>query len=290
MRHTADARRHRGISCRNLRELVRYHDAPVYTITYYVHWLLMEQHRRARLPDLGQRHRRRRAVHRLLRPPPRLPGRRSQRPGRATRRALAAWQRARRSRSCAIRSCSDPDLFVDDPGVPRPHLSRRRRVRGVPAPTPWREPFAESRYTDELLRNRMLNELFHESGAGDPARGRSQRHVLLDREPLAVPRSRPVRVLPAASRRGTSCATGAPRRCCATRCAASCPDAVLDNRRKVGFNAPILDFLDVARPGVRDDAARRQPDLRLRAPRRDRGAARQALTCRTARASSCSTS
>ncbi len=29
-------------SCPKLRELVRHHDAPVYTITYYVHWLLME--------------------------------------------------------------------------------------------------------------------------------------------------------------------------------------------------------------------------------------------------------
>ena len=29
------------------------------------------------------------------------------------------------------------------------------------------------------------------------------------------------------------------------------PDAVLDNRRKVGFNAPILDLLDVSSPEVR---------------------------------------
>jgi asparagine synthase (glutamine-hydrolysing) len=29
------------------------------------------------------------------------------------------------------------------------------------------------------------------------------------------------------------------------------PDQIIDNRRKVGFNAPILDFLDVADPAVR---------------------------------------
>jgi asparagine synthase (glutamine-hydrolysing) len=31
------------------------------------------------------------------------------------------------------------------------------------------------------------------------------------------------------------------------------PDAVLDNRRKVGFNAPILDLLDVDDPAVRHE-------------------------------------
>ena len=28
---------------------------------------------------------------------------------------------------------------------------------------PWREAFAEQRYTDDLLRNRMLNEIFQET-------------------------------------------------------------------------------------------------------------------------------
>ncbi len=29
------------------------------------------------------------------------------------------------------------------------------------------------------------------------------------------------------------------------------PDAIIDNRRKVGFNAPVLDYLDVNEPEVR---------------------------------------
>ena len=71
----------------------------------------------------------------------------------------------------------------------------------------------------------MLNELFHESGPGDPARGRPQRHVLLDREPLALPRPRSVRVLEPRSRPATSCSAAWPRPSCATRCAGIVPDA-----------------------------------------------------------------
>ena len=37
--------------------------------------------------------------------------------------------------------------FVDDPRLPRPHLPRRRRVRRLPAPTPFAEPFAERAFT-----------------------------------------------------------------------------------------------------------------------------------------------
>ena len=93
-----------------LRELVRHHDAPVYTITYYVQWLLMEHVHAGRLQDLDQRHRGRRAVtgyydhHSLI-------SRRCM----ATRRCTALrWRPGSEHvrRRSAIRTCQNPDLFV----------------------------------------------------------------------------------------------------------------------------------------------------------------------------------
>ena len=230
-----------------LRALVRHHDAPVYTITYYVHWLLMECDPRARLP---------RSRSAAPRPTSCSPATTTTTSPTCARSGTTGAGDAPRgapgastsSRSCATRILSNPDLFVDDPELPRSHLpraptssrrylTRRRSTSG----------FARSGYTDDLLRNRMLNELFARGRAGDPARGRPQRDVLLDREPLAVPRPRAVRVLEHIPTRHL-CATDAPRRCCASRCAASRPTAILDNRRKVGFNAPILDSARRRRP------------------------------------------
>jgi asparagine synthase (glutamine-hydrolysing) len=46
------------------------------------------------------------------------------------------------------------------------------------------------------------------------------------------------------------------------------PDAVIDNPRKVGFNAPILDYLDVSSNSVRDELLADSPVFDL--IRRDR--------------------
>ena len=263
-------------SCRSCASSCATTTRRVYTITYFVHWLLMEAIARARLPDLGQRHGGRRAVHAAtttttsptcatIRDEPALHAR-----------SVGELAASTSRRSCATRSCQDPDLLRRGPGAAattststptssRGYLTRavRRAVRrGATTPT-------------TLLRNRMLNELFHESVPvilhEDDLNAMyfsiENRSPFLDRELFEFSLVDPDRA--------TSCATAWPRPCCATRCAASCPTAILDNRRKVGFNAPILDLLDVERPrGARASCS---------------ATARSGSTCAATRSRSCST-
>ena len=150
----------------------------------------------------------------------------------------AAWQRARRA-----------DRAQSVPAGSRP-LRRRRpasaitssrapRARGYLRARRGTEPFAEERFTPDLLRNRMLNELFHEAVPvilhEDDLN--AMYYSIENRSP--VPRPRAVRVRrhdpdpPSDARRLRA------RPCCATRCAASLPTRSSTIRRKVGFNAPI---------------------------------------------------
>ena len=124
VRHTSIALDTRDFLPR-LRELVRHHDAPVYTITYFVQWLLMQAIHRARLPRLGQRHGRRRALQRLLRPPPRLPARGARRAG--TARGLAARVAGARAADHPQPVPVQPRPVRRRPGLPRPHLPRAPR-------------------------------------------------------------------------------------------------------------------------------------------------------------------
>jgi len=128
---------------------------------------------------------------------------------------------------------------VKDPAL-RDHIYLNADDFALYLRRPWRETFTEESYTSGLLRNRMMNELFHESVPPILTKTTS-RDVLLDREPLAVSRHRLVRDLrahpdapshPARSRQGglRDAVRGI------------APDRVIDNPRKVGFNAPIGDL------------------------------------------------
>lgn len=230
-----------------LRTLVRQHDAPVYTITYFAHWLLMESiaahgyrisvsgtaadelftgyydHHLAYLYEMRGdpvlRETSRRAWTEHIRPIVRNP------------------------------YLGNPDLFIENPGF-RDHIFLGADEFARYLCIAWREPFAEAKFTDSLLRNRMLNEMFHEAVPvilheddlnamyfsienRSPYLDRSlfefcyripSRHLIRDGYAKAVLRD---------AMRGIV------------------PERVLDSRRKVGFNAPIVSFLDVRDPVVR---------------------------------------
>jgi asparagine synthase (glutamine-hydrolysing) len=230
-----------------LRRLVRQHDAPVHTITYYAHWRLMEA-----VAEHGYR-----VVvsgtaadelftgyydHHLLylaevAGDPALHAR-----------ALAAWQTQVQPlvRNPHLR---DPDLFARDAKF-RDHIFLDAPAFARYLTSPWDEPFGERRLAPGLLRNRMLNELFHETtpailhedDLNAMAFSLENRSPFLDRALFEWSCRIPVRHL---VREGRAKATLRE----AVRGLA--PDVVLDNPRKVGFNAPIGAFLDVADPGVR---------------------------------------
>ena len=231
----------------NLRTLVLQHDAPVYTITYYVQWRLM-----AAIAAAGYRvsvsgtgadelfsgyfdhHNAYLAAVRND------PARHAA--------ALAEWNE---HVAPIVRNpyLQDPELFVRDPAERR-HIFLNAEEFEDYLREPWHEDFAEADYSTVLLRNRMLNELFHEAVPAilheDDLNAMyysiENRSPFLDRGLFETAGRIPTRHL---VRRGRAKALLRE----AVRGIA--PDAVIDNPRKVGFNAPILDLLDVADPAVR---------------------------------------
>jgi asparagine synthase (glutamine-hydrolysing) len=231
-----------------LRELIRHHHAPVYTISYYAHWLLMQSiseagyqisvsgtgadelfsgyydHHLAYLYEIRED----RDLH---------------------TRSLSAWQEHVRP---TVRNpfLSDPDRFIADPGF-RDHIFLNASGFAQYLKAEWYEPFSETHYTDDLLRNRMLNELFHESVPvilhEDDLNAMffsiENRSPYLDRELFEFCSSIPTRHL---------IQEGKAKAVLREAVRGLAPDAIVDNRRKVGFNAPVLDFLDIDDPKVVD--------------------------------------
>lgn len=246
LRHTAVPVRTEGF-LEGLRTLVRYHDSPVCTITYFTHWLLMEAIHRAgyRISVSGT------AADELftgyydhhlaylyeIRNDPALHA--------ASRKA---WMEHIRP---IVRNpfLQDPDAFVKNPGM-RDHIFLHADGFTKQLAEPWSEPFGETAYTPNLLRNRMLNELFHEAVPvilhEDDLNAMyfsiENRSPFLDRNLFEFCSSIPTRHL-MRDAYTKSVLRDAMR--------GIVPDPILDNRRKVGFNAPIFSFLDATDPEVR---------------------------------------
>lgn len=230
-----------------LRELVRYHDAPVYTITYYAQWMLQEaiaaagyrisisgtgadelfsgyyDHHLAYLYEIrGDA-----GLHAA---------------------AKAAWQEHIRP---IVRNphLGNSELFVDDPGF-RDHIYLDAAGFAAYLRKPWHESFAEEKYRDELLRNRMLNEMFHEAVPvilhEDDLNAMyfsvENRSPFLDRDLFEFCNAIPSRHL---------IRDGRAKAVLRDAVAGIAPDPVMKNRRKVGFNAPIRSYLDTNDPAVR---------------------------------------
>lgn len=230
-----------------LRELVRHHDAPVYTITYFVQWLLMQSihehgyrvsvsgtaadelysgyydHHLAYLYEVRDQ-------------------------AAVAERARNAWAEHVRP---VVRNpyLSDPDLFVRDPGF-RGHIYLGADEFATYLTNGFSEGFAEREFTTNLLRNRMLNELFaeavpvilHEDDLNAMYYSIENRSPFLDRELFEHSLSVPTRHL---------VQDGKAKAVLREAMRGIVPDRVLDNRRKVGFNAPIESLLDADDPAVR---------------------------------------
>jgi asparagine synthase (glutamine-hydrolysing) len=230
-----------------LRELVRYHDAPVYTITYYAHWLLMQSIGAhgyrvavsgtaadelfsgyydhflmylAAVKDDPERH----------------------------RAAVAAWTEHIQP---IVRNpfLSDPDRFVRDPGF-RDHIYLDADGFAAFLHEPWSEAFDEEKYTANVLRNRMLNELFHEAvpvilhedDLNAMYYSIENRSPFLDRALFEWTCRIPTRHL---------MRDGYAKAVLRDAMRGIVPAPILDSRRKVGFNAPIFSFLDPRDPATR---------------------------------------
>lgn len=230
-----------------LRSLVRYHDAPVYTITYYAQWLLSQSiadhgyrvsvsgtaadelfsgyfdHHLAYLNEVQDD----RDLHAASR---------------------TAWEERVRP---VVRNpyLSDPDLFLDNPDF-RGHIFLGASDFSGYLVNGWYESFAEGHYTDSLLRNRMMNEMFHEAvpmalhedDLNSMYFSIENRSPYLDRDLFEFCYSVPSKYL---------IRNGLAKVVLRDAMRGIVPQRILDNPRKVGFNAPIFSFLDTADPEVR---------------------------------------
>lgn len=238
-----------------LRELVRYHDAPVCTITYYAHWLLMEAvaAHKYRISVSGS------AADELfsgyydhhlwylheVRKEPALYA--------ASR---AAWESHIKP---IVRNpfLKDPDAFTRDPSF-RGHIFLNAEEFASCLREPWSEPFREERFTSDLLRNRMMNELFHEATPvvlhEDDLNAMyysiENRSPFLDRRLFEFCSSIPTRHL---------VRDGRAKAVLRDAMKGIVPDVVLESRRKVGFNAPIFSFLDLSDAEVQRELFRDSP-------------------------------
>jgi asparagine synthase (glutamine-hydrolysing) len=231
-----------------LRTLIRHHDAPVYTITYFAHWLLQEQIAKAgyKISVSGtaadelfsgyfDHHQ---AYLRAVSDQPELHSQSRQN-----------WQDHILP---VVRNpfLQDPELFIKSP-FERGHIYLNADEFSGYLHHPWRENFQERFYHSELLRNRMLNELFHEATPvilhEDDLNAMfysiENRSPFLDRELFEWSLKIPTQYL---------LRDGMAKAVLRDAMRGIVPDPVLDNRRKVGFNAPIFDFLDIQNPEIRN--------------------------------------
>ena len=233
----------------SLREQVRYHDAPVATISYFVHWRLMQRIRsegyRVSVSGTGADELFSGYYdHHLF--------------------YLAAIQddevrlaEARRAWEAHVRPSvrnpflSDWDRFVKTPSF-RDHIYLDAEGFSACLTRPWQEPFGERVFTSvDGLRNRMLNELFvesvpvilHEDDLNAMSCSIENRSPYLDRSLFEFAGTIPTRHL---------VQHGFAKAVLRDAVRDIVPPAIVDNRRKIGFNAAIGSLLDLQSAAVRE--------------------------------------
>jgi asparagine synthase (glutamine-hydrolysing) len=232
-----------------LRELVRYHDAPVYTITYYTHWLLMQSiHQKGYKISLSgtaadelfsgyyDHHLQYLAMVQSDKP--------------TFLKKKADWEKHIRP-IVRNRYLQDPEAFIKNPNL-RSHIFMDVDDFRSYLTSDWMEAFAEDHFSDDLMRNRMLNEIFHETvpcllhedDLNAMYYSIENRSPFLDRGLFETAFSIPTRHL---------VQDGMAKAVLRDAMKGIAPEKILTNRRKVGFNAPIFDLLDVKNPVVKKE-------------------------------------
>ena len=230
-----------------LTDLVAYHDAPVATITFYVHSLISEAMHNAgyrvafsgtSADELFTGYYDHHLLHlNAVRERPDYQD------------YLTAWQQ---HTGTFVRNpvLKNPDLYRQDPGF-REHIFDGQAEIADYLVEPFTEPFTEEHFVPDLLRNRMLNELFHEATPvilhEDDLN--SMRYSIENRSPYLDTRlfefaaSIPARHL---------IRDGYAKYVLRRAVSGILNDQVRLDRRKKGFNASINSMIDLQAPRVRD--------------------------------------
>ena len=255
MRHT-EVRLTTANFLAELRRLVALHDGPVATISYFVHWQLMRAvaangYRVAVSGTAADELLSGYYDHHLYY----LHDIRADRPLHAA--ALEAWTRHVKPviRNPMLR---DPQRFDDNPGF-RGHIYDEPSTFAQTLHAPWQEPFQERTYTTAgVLRNRMLNELFeeavpvilHEDDLNAMSFSIENRSPYLDRDLFEFCGTIPTRHL---------MRDGFAKAILRDAVRDLLPLEIVENRRKIGFNASVLSLLDTSDPAVRAEVLADSP-------------------------------
>ncbi len=231
----------------NLRELIRFHDAPIYTINYFAQWQLLEKikefgykvtisgvgadelfsgyydHHLAYLAEMKKNN-----YPRYLN-------------------ALEDWEK---NIFPLVRNpfLKDPNYFIKDSNK-RDHIFLNSQLFKSLVKDKFSEEFKENFYTSDLLRNRMANELFHEivpvilheDDLNAMYYSIENRSPFLDSELFNICQSIPSIHL-IKNGRAKSILRDAVKEIA--------PEKVIFSKRKVGFNIPIDNYFNFNNPNL----------------------------------------
>lgn len=232
----------------NMQQLVAYHDCPVITITYYLDWQLQQaiakqgynvsvtgtaadelfsgyfDHQLMYLFDIRE-------------------------DAALLEESVNNWQRdvAPIVRNPCLKQ---PTAFLNNP-FSRNHAYLDSDKYATYLHNHWIEEFSEVYFREGLLQNRMMNEIFHETtpvilheiDLNSMYHSVESRSPFLDRKLFEFCHSIPVRHL---------IRNGAAKAVLREAMRGIVPDKILNSKRKVGFNAPIMDLLDMNSPEIRE--------------------------------------
>jgi asparagine synthase (glutamine-hydrolysing) len=223
----------------NLQMLIAHRKNPISTITYYVQWLLMQK-----VSEMGFK-----VViggtgadelytgyydHHLFYI--------ASLNGKARENAIESWS-LNLKQFIQNPFLSNPNLFAEKPDF-RDHIYLDAELYKTFLIDNFDEKFSENKYHVDSLKNRMLNELFeetipvimHEEDLNAMNFSIENRSPYLDRELFETTAKFPTRIM---------IRNGRAKAILRESVRGIAPDAVLDNARKIGFNAPIENLLDL---------------------------------------------
>lgn len=223
----------------NLQMLIAHRKNPILTITYYVQWLLMQK-----ISEMGFK-----VViggagadelytgyydHHLFYI--------ASLNGKAREDAIEAWS-LNLKQFVQNPFLSNPNLFTEKPDF-RDHIYLDADLYKTFLIDNFDEQFSENKYHDDPLKNRMLNELFeetipvimHEEDLNAMNFSIENRSPYLDRELFETTAKFPTKI---------TIRNGRAKAILRESVRGIAPDAVIDNARKIGFNAPIESLLDL---------------------------------------------
>ena len=226
---------------KDLKILVNSHNCPVYTISYFLHWKLMKAINKAGFKvsisgtgadelftgyyDHGN------LFLKSMYDKPKI-----------FNKALAGWKKNHLPH-VRNQNLQDPYLYIKDPNF-REHIFDDSKIFSKYLNQEWHENYTEKNYGVSFLRNRMLNELFHEivpvilheDDLNSMYYSVENRSPFLDRNLFETAFSVPEQHL---------IKNGIKKSVLRDAVRSIVSEPVLNNPKKIGFNAPIEDLIDI---------------------------------------------